>query len=76
LNIDIRLSTPSSITVNIYDVRGRKLTSIMRFDKSSLKHCFLLTKEDIHNLHLSSGVYFVQAISEKGAKMMKTVFLK
>ena len=76
LKIEISLSTPSRITVNIYDIKGRKITTIMRYDKSSLKHCFILTKEVIHNLHLSSGVYFVQVISEKGTKLMKTVFLK
>jgi len=76
LNIDIKLATPSKITVNIYDIKGRKISSTSLAESRSQTNVVRLTNSEIKSLGMSSGVYYVQVISGEGEKVLKTVFLK
>ena len=76
LDVIAKLSKPSKLTVNIYDIRGRKLKSFSVADNRSRENSIRLTHSDIESLRMSSGVYYVQVISDEGSKVVKTLYLK
>lgn len=63
---EIRFSSPSALTLTLFDAKGRKIQEL-NFDKSEYNH----TRISVASL--PSGIYWIQASTDKGKEWRKII---
>ena len=70
-NITFSIPTSMNVELNVLDIQGRVVESIMSGVQEEGEHHAILNGED-----LSSGVYFIQLLTSQGAQYSKVILLK
>ena len=75
--ISYQLSAVSHVTLKIYDVLGREVTTLLNDDEESPgTHTITWNGTDRQGDRVSSGVYFYQLTTDEGTQTKKAVYLK
>ncbi len=75
-NIRYQVTRPSRISIDIYNIRGEKISAIYEGNRTSGKYTTSWQGKDDQGHHVSSGIYFVRFTSDGHHDMRKIVLLK
>lgn len=70
------LAEPDHVTINIYNIKGQKVQTVVNDFLAKGKHRFAWQGDDKHSRNLSSGVYLYQMITSEYNKTKKVLMLK
>ena len=74
--IGMKIPSLSDVTFSVYDIRGRKVFSLVRKGLSAGRYDFLWRGLDNTGRHLPSGIYFFTASDGHISKSIKITLLK
>ena len=74
--IGMDIPSLSDVVLSVYDIRGRKVFSLVRKGLSAGRYDFLWRGVDNTGRHLSSGIYFFTASNGHMSKSIKITLLK
>jgi hypothetical protein len=74
--IEYEVPSESHVQINIYDILGRQINTIINENQSTGSHSILWQAIDEKGERLSDGVYFYQIIAGEYKRTMKMVILK
>ena len=74
--IGMDIPSLSDVVLSVYDIRGRKVFSLVRKGLSAGRYDFLWRGVDNTNRHLASGIYFFNASNGHMTQSIKITLLK
>lgn len=74
--ISFSLQTAGDVTVDIYNLKGQKVKSLINEQKEAGKHSVVWNGTDENNKNVSSGVYFYRLKSGKSSVSRKMILMK
>ncbi len=75
-NIEFSLPANSPVTVRVYDISGRVVTTLFSGNLAAGRHTLRWDARDRDGMPLSSGVYIIKLDSEAGSATRKVMVLK
>lgn len=76
LHIQLNLPKKNRVKINLYNIRGQKVRTLINEEFDAGKHEFVWNGKNDHGLSLSSGVYFYKISSGENQKIYKVILLK
>ena len=74
--ISFSLQTAGDVTVDIYNIKGQKVKSLVNDHKDAGRHSVVWNGTDENNKNVSSGVYFYKLKSGKMSLSRKMILMK
>jgi len=76
ITIKLKVITPQNIDLEVYDILGRKITTIFSGLLSDGNHEYLWNGNNTNNEKVSSGVYYITAVSDNRQEWKKITLIK
>jgi hypothetical protein len=74
--IQYNLKVPADVKINIYNIRGQKVKTLVNEHKKAGDHFVIWNGKDINNKSVSSGLYFYTLSADKSKTTKKMILLR
>jgi FlgD Ig-like domain len=70
------VQTPGRVTIDVYDLRGRRVKSLQRGNVSAGAHEVVWTGVDDRGVSVASGVYFLRLTTPTGVHLKRAALVR
>jgi len=76
ITIPFKLNRSSQITLNVYNVQGKRVKTLVSGNLNPGEHSIKWNGKDAHNSEVSSGIYFIQMYDKVNISSQKLLLIK